>query len=264
MAAAAGVLWMALTDHDTTDGLPVAAAAASVGGLRLMPGVELSTEMDGVDCHLLALGLRWDDPGWQGFLQQQRDGRRGRLEQMVKILGREQAEISIERVLQIAGEASVGRPHVARALLERGYVSSVAEAFERWLGNGKVADVPREKLTPREAIDHVHALGGVAVVAHPPFMGAGYAERVKSLAGWGADGLEVFYKHYGPETVAELGGIALDSGLATSGGSDYHGLGNPDDRPVGAIPFPDEEVRRFVAFCEDRCAIPWLEAPSHA
>ena len=264
MAADAGVQWMALTDHDTTNGLAEAERSAATHGVRLMPGIELSTDMDGVDCHLLALGLRWADEAWQEFLADQRNGRRGRLERMVAILAAEGAPIAIERVLEIAGEASVGRPHVARALVERGYVASVSGAFERWLGNGNVADVPREKLRPRDAIERVHALGGVSVVAHPPFMGEDYGERLRLLAEWGADGVEVFYKHYAPEVVEELRGLATGLGLAMSGGSDYHGLGNPDDRPVGAIPFPDDEVRRFVEFCEDRCAIPWLEAPTHA
>jgi predicted metal-dependent phosphoesterase TrpH len=183
---------------------------------------------------------------------------------MLAILADIGAPVAMERVLEIAGEASVGRPHVARALVERGHVQSVAEAFDRWLGNGQVADVPRQKLAPVEAMERVHDLGGVCVVAHPPFIGDDYAVRVRQLAASGADGLEVFYKHYPPALVEELRELALSLGLATSGGSDYHGLGNPDDRAVGSIPFPDRELRRFVEFCEDRCAIPWLEAPTHA
>jgi predicted metal-dependent phosphoesterase TrpH len=224
-----------------------------------MPGVELSTDMDGVDCHLLGLGLRWEQPAWQDFLAAQRTGRRGRLETMASILAREGAPVEVERVLEIAGEASVGRPHVARALVERGYVDTVAEAFDRWLGNGKVADVPREKLEPEEAIERLHALEGIAVVAHPPFMGDDCMERVRKLAAQGADGVEVYYKHYPPPLVTELASWATSLGLVASGGSDYHGLGNPDDRPIGAIPFPDDAVRRFVEFCEDQCAVPWLE-----
>jgi hypothetical protein len=250
---------MSLTDHDTTAGLPAAGEAGRELDVRVMPGVELSTDMDGVDCHLLGLGLRWREPQWQDFLLAQRASRRGRLEEMAGILAREGVPVAIERVLEIAGEASVGRPHVARALVERGYVDSVAEAFDRWLGNGKVADVPREKLKPAEAIERVHVLGGIAVVAHPPFMGDDCVERIRVLAAAGADGVEVYYKHYPPPLVSELASWAMSLGLVASGGSDYHGLGNPDDRSVGAIPFPDDAVRRFVEFCEDRCAVPWLE-----
>lgn len=264
MATSAGVRWMALTDHDTTAGLTEARLASRSLPLQVMPGIELSTDMDGIDCHLLALGLRWEDAGLQAWMADQREGRRARLERMVEILAREGAPIDVERVLAIAGEASVGRPHVARALVEKGHVATVAEAFDRWLGNGQAADVPREKLTPVEAINRVHALGGIVSVAHPPFMGEGYQDRIVRLASAGADALEVYYKHYPPDVVAALQETAERLGMAASGGSDYHGLGNPDDRPVGEIPFPDDAVRRFVEFCEDRCAIPWLEAPDDA
>ena len=259
MAAEGGVRWMALTDHDTTDGLVEAAAAAGRVDIKLMPGIEISTDMDGVDCHLLALGLRWHDDAWQAFLADQRDGRLGRLERMVEILAGEGVPVRAQRVLEIAGESSVGRPHVARALMEAGYVESVAEAFDRWLGNGKVADVPREKLTPDEAIGRVHDLGGIVVVAHPPFMGPDYAVRVRALRGAGADGIETFYKNYPPEVVSALFSLCEETGAVASGGSDYHGLGNPDDRPVGGFEFPAEHLRRFIAYCEDHCAIPWIE-----
>ncbi len=259
MATANGVERMALTDHDTTDGLPEAAEAAFRHGIRLMPGIELSTDMDGVDCHLLALGLRWQDPTWQEFLARQREGRRGRLERMVAILAAEGVPVSIERVLEIAGESSVGRPHVARALVEAGHAASVAECFDRWLANGKVADVPREKLSPVEAITRIHELGGIVAIAHPPFMGEDYADRVRTLCHEGADAIETYYKHYPADVVASLHALGEECGVVASGGSDYHGLGNPDDRPVGGFDFPTHELERFIAFCEDRCAVPWIE-----
>jgi predicted metal-dependent phosphoesterase TrpH len=215
--------------------------------------------MDGVDCHLLALGLQWQDRGWQTFLAQQREGRLGRLERMVSILAGQGVPVSAQRVLEIAGESSVGRPHVARALMEAGHVETVADAFDRWLGNGKVADVPREKLTPEEAIGRVHDLGGIVILAHPPFMGEDYVPRIRTLLGQGADGIETFYKHYPPEVVATIYAECEAAGAIPSGGSDYHGLGNPDDRPVGGFEFPAEHLARFIAYCEDHCAIPWIE-----
>ncbi|WP_322794894.1 PHP domain-containing protein [Tepidiforma sp.] len=255
-AAANGVRVLALTDHDTTEGLPEAAAAAARLGLRLIPGVEVSTDLGPADVHLLGFGFDPEARELQEFFRWQREGRRTRVEKIVSILREHGMVIETQRVLEIAGEATVGRPHVARALVEKGYVASVKEAFDLWLGNGKPADVNREKLSPEDAIAMVHRHGGVVVIAHPVFIGGEYVETVRQLTAWGADGLETYYKHYGPELVTAHEALAGELGLARSGGSDYHGLGNPDDRDIGDIPFPDERVEEFVRFLEDRCAVP--------
>ncbi len=136
--------------------------------------------------------------------------------------------------------------------MERGYVASVQEAFDLWLGNGKPADVDRPKLVPAEAIKMVHENGGVVFVAHAVFIADDYGPAVEQLAGWGIDGIETYYKHYTPEQVAAHEQLAARLGLAKSGGSDYHGLGNPDDRDIGDIPFGDAQVDAFVAFLEER------------
>ena len=143
---------------------------------------------------------------------------------------------------------------MALALVEQGYVRDVQQAFDLWLGNGKPADVNRERLDPKESIDLVHRHGGVIFIAHPIFMGEDYGVPVAQLAGWGADGIETYYKNYLPESVRFHEGLAKQHGLARSGGSDYHGLGNPDDREIGDIDFPDEHVHAFVQFLESHCA----------
>ncbi|MGI8926705.1 MAG: PHP domain-containing protein [Tepidiformaceae bacterium] len=262
-AAAKGVRVLSLTDHDTTAGLAEAGAAAGRLGLRLIPGVELSADLESsgvnADIHLLGYGFDVTSAALQKQLGEYREGRIGRVHETVRILAAEGASISVERVFAIAGEASVGRPHVARALMEAGQVVSVQEAFDRWLGNGKVADVARPKLSPAAAIGMVHAAGGVVFAAHPVFIGANYEPVLAEMASWGADsidGIETYYKNYDAETVAKHRALADRLGLATSGGSDYHGLGNPDDREIGDIPFPDMEVDRFVKFVEARCAHP--------
>lgn len=258
-AAANGVRLVALTDHDTAAGLAEAAAAASRLGLRLIPGVEISTDLGPAEIHLLGYGF---DPGatrLQEFFRWQQEGRRARLEKILGILRDHGMPLEADRVLEIAGEATVGRPHVARALVERGYVASIQEAFDLWLGNGKPADVNREKLPPGDAIRMIHEHGGVMFVAHPIYIGANYPEILEQLRAWGADGLETYYKHYPPETIAVHERYALEFDLARSGGSDYHGLGNPDDRDIGDIPFPEDEVERFVAFIDARCACPSME-----
>jgi 3',5'-nucleoside bisphosphate phosphatase len=252
-AARNGVRVLSLSDHDTTDGLDEAAEAAARLGLTLVPGIELSTDMGKVDVHLLGYGF---DPGstrLQEYLTWLRDSRHGRAYRIVEVLAGLGAPVAVERVFAIAGEASVGRPHIARALVEAGYASSVQDAFDRYLANGGPADVPRAKMTPEQAIAEVHAAGGVVFVAHPLFMGDAAHELVAQLAGWGLDGIETYYKHYRADEVASHRALGKRLGLACSGGSDFHGLGNPDDRAIGDIPFEDADVDAFVRFIHDSC-----------
>lgn len=261
-AAANGVRALALTDHDTTEGLREAAKAAARLGLRLIPGVEISTEVGKADVHLLGYGF---DPGatkLQEFFRWQREGRLARVEKIVAILREHGMSLETQRIFEIAGEATVGRPHVARALLEKGYVASVQEAFDLWLGNGKPADVNREKLDPEDAIAILHENGGVVFIAHPTYMGDDYVEKIRLLQSLGADGIETYYKHYAADTVAGLASLARELGVAASGGSDYHGLGNPDDRDIGDIPFPDDRVEAFLAFIDAHCACGAMEVPA--
>ena len=251
-AASRGVEVLSLTDHDSTEGFAEAQQAAERLGLRLVPGIELSTDLGKADVHLLGFGVNIASKPLQEFLSWQREGRIGRTKRMVELLHANGMPVKLERVLEIAGEATVGRPHVARALVEAGYVSSVQEAFDLWLGNGKAIDVNREKLDPADAIKIIHENGGVVFLAHAIYIGDDYPAAVKELCGWGLDGIETFYKHYDEATIAKHRAIASKLGLATSGGSDYHGLGNPDDHEIGDIPFPDDEVLRLVTFLEER------------
>ena len=259
-AAANGVRVLALTDHDTTEGLAEARAAAEPAGLRLIPGIELSVDLDGVDAHILGFGFDIAHAPLQAYLGEQREGRVGRMKRMVRVLGEHGVTIEVERVQAIAGEASVGRPHVARALVEAGYVESVAEAFDTWLGDGKPAHITRDRLTPAEAIALLHEAGGVAFVAHPIYLGEDYPEKVANLAAMGLDGLETYYKYYDEETVAAHEALSEKLGLGRSGGSDYHGLGNPNDREIGDIPFEDSAVAEFVAFLEERAVAGFAQA----
>ena len=251
-AAAHGVRILSLTDHDSTEGFAEAKQAADRLGLRLIPGIELSTDLGKADVHLLGFGVNIASRPLQEFLSWQREGRIGRTRKIVEILRANGMPVEVDRVMAIAGEATVGRPHVARALVEGGFVASVQEAFDLWLGNGKAADVDREKLEPADAIKIIHENGGVVFVAHAIYIGEDYPAAVTQLTGWGLDGIETYYKQYDAETVEKHRALAAALGLATSGGSDYHGLGNPDDREIGDIPFPDEEVDRFVTFLEER------------
>lgn len=247
LAAARGVRTLALTDHDTLDGLDEAAAAAARHpGMRLVPGVELSCDVPGTEVHMLGLCIDATDAALRVQLERFRRGRVDRAEKMVAALAALGAPIKWARVQEIAGEASVGRPHVAQALLERGHVQTFNEAFDRFLGRNGPAYVEREKLVPRDAIAMIRAAGGVAVFAHPTFTTA-YPEVAAELAAHGLFGMEVYYRAYTPEVVDELRALADRLGLCASGGSDFHGIPRDDEREPGAIPLPDDGAEAFLA-----------------
>ena len=246
-AAANGVRTIALTDHDTTEGVSEAAQAAAEAGIRLIPGLELSADLpDGGDAHILGYFTTIEQPALQAQLAAYRDGRMARGKTMLAKLSELGMELSWDRVLEIAGEAAVGRPHVAEALVEVGHVESVRDAFDRFLHTGGPADAQREKLPPEEAIALIRDAGGVAVLAHPSFLpDAGTA--VVQLTAAGLEGLEVYYKNYTPEEVAGYRALADEHGLVPAGGSDYHGI-HDDEREPGDIPFNAEDVARFLEF----------------
>lgn len=256
-AASNGVQKIALTDHDSTDGLAEAAITAETLELQLLCGIELSVLHDNVDTHILGYGFEKTFKPLQEYLEEQRAGRYSRMQRILKTLSENGIMISEDEVLKIAGTGSIGRPHIAQALITSGYVSSIQEAFDKWLGNGKPADIKRQRLLPAEAIALIHEAEGLAFIAHPIFLGANYETLVHELAVMGLDGLETYYKHYGSETITKHEQLGLELALILSGGSDYHGLGNPDDREIGDIPFPDLAVIKFMESL-DRAELPGL------
>ena len=246
LAARRGVRVMALTDHDTLDGLEEARQAAGRHpGFLLVPGVELSCDVPGTEVHMLGLFVDAADQRLRSELERFRRGRVERARKIVEALDRLGAPVEWARVQEIAGEASVGRPHVAQALIERGHVLSIAEAFDRYLGRNGPAYAEREKLAPADAIAMVRAAGGLPIFAHPSFTD-GYEERAAEMAAQGLFGLEAYYKAYEPELVESLRVLAKRLGLFALGGSDYHALARDDEREPGDIPLPDEVVEAFL------------------
>ena len=260
LAVRNGVRILALTDHDSTEGIPEAQAeAARHPGFRLIPGIELSTDIPGNEVHVLGYFARIDDPDFQARLARFREGRLGRGRRMVEKLNAMGIDIKWERVLEIAGDASVGRPHVAQALLEAGYVQSIPEAFDKYIGRNGPAYAEREKMTPEEAVSFIVRFHGVAVLAHPRDLEDldGLLARLKEA---GLSGMEVYYQDYDEETIARLKAAADRHGLIPLGGSDYHGLGGDYQREPGMIPLPDGPIQRFLAVCEER----WARAEKRA
>jgi predicted metal-dependent phosphoesterase TrpH len=231
MAADAGLSAIALTDHDTVEGLAEARAAAAGVGVRLIQGCELSCEVGAATMHLLVYFLA-DTPGpLQDRLGGLQAARADRNERIVAVLRAHGLDVTLEEILDDAGGGSVGRPHVAGVLLRKGYVSSVQEAFDVWLGKGKPAYLERERLLPAEAIALAHASGAVAVLAHPTslgFEGPKLETFVAALAADGLDGMECEYGRYDRDLRAGLRSLAGRFGLAVTGGSDYHGRYKPD------------------------------------
>lgn len=239
-AARVGLVAIALTDHDSVAGVAEARAAGERTGVRVVTGVELSA-MDG-DCevHLLGLHLTRVEAVEQR-LAFFRDGRRARAEEIVRRLAALGIPVTMEAVLRHAGGGAIGRPHVARALVEGGWAADVREAFERWLGNGRPAFVPKIRLTSADAIALVHEAGGLAVLAHPGVEGT--RARVERFAAAGLDGLEVRHPGHSPDDAARVATIAEQFRLVPSGGSDWHGTpGGP--RHIGTQRVPYEWLVR--------------------
>ena len=252
-----GVRVQAITDHDTLEGIAEAReAAARLPGMLLIPGVELSCDLLGTEVHMLGLFVDAEDPRLAEELARLREGRVARGRGIVEALQRLGAPIDWERVREIAGDASIGRPHIAQALLERRHVASIEEAFDRYLARNGPAYVERQKLEPEQAIAMITAAGGLAVLAHPSFTHDHDAVAAR-LASAGLFGMEVYYKDYAPGVVEELRLLAERLGLFALGGSDYHALPRQREREPGDIPLPDEVVARFLEEARRRgCAVP--------
>jgi predicted metal-dependent phosphoesterase TrpH len=220
LAIARGISVIALTDHDTCDGIDAALDAARGTTLQVIPGVELSCDVPQTEVHVLGYFVDWHDAHFQSMLAKFREGRIGRAEKMTKKLAALGAPISFERVKEIAGDGSIGRPHVAQALLEAGHVATVTEAFDKYIGRNGPAYVERFRLTPEDAVSLILQAGGVPVLAHPREVTSWVEPLVKA----GLIGLEVHYGLYDDPTRAELARIARQYGLVATGGSDFHGL----------------------------------------
>jgi predicted metal-dependent phosphoesterase TrpH len=225
-AAAAGLDVVALTDHDTTRGYAEAIDALPEG-LTLVTGAELSCRIDGVSMHMLAYLFDPEEPALLAERELVRDDRVPRARGMVARLQELGVPVTWEQVARIAGDGSVGRPHVATALLELGVVATVNDAFtEEWLADGGRAYVEKHETDPFEAIRLVKGAGGVTVFAHPAASKRGQTvpeSAIAEMAAAGLDGIEVDHMDHDPETRVRLRGLAKDLGLLATGSSDYHG-----------------------------------------
>jgi hypothetical protein len=254
-AARKGFAAIALTDHDTMAGVAEAAAESSRLGIEFITGCELST-LDGAErqIDLLAYGVSPDDRAFDETLTTIRSGRMGRAWLMVQRLNELGYAVSWERVQEIAGGENIGRPHVARAMVEAGVVPTIKAAFtpEFILDRGRCY-VQRVKISPEEAIDRIHAAGGVAVAAHPGRTGLSDGD-VAALVEAGLDGLEVYYPRHAPSQSARFAELASRHGLLVTGGSDDHGSIN-EGRLMGRVRLPWQHVERLKEAIRQRSVL---------
>lgn len=245
-AHAAGLTTIALTDHDTTEGVAEAQATGQSLGLEVIPGVEINTDLRaGGEAHVLGYFVRVADPAFQDALRVRRTDRADRGQRMVAQLRKIGIPITWEQVLRHA-DGAVGRPHVAAALIDLGVVQSVGEAFDTYLARGKPGYVSRMPYAPEDAIALIRRAGGVASLAHPAYI-ASLDALLPKLVAAGLTGLETYYGQYNHENVAYLSDLADRFGLIPTGGSDYHGPGiHPT--PLGEQPtLPDASLAALRA-----------------
>ncbi|MBK9305615.1 MAG: PHP domain-containing protein [Nitrospira sp.] len=231
LAHQAGVTTLAITDHDTTSGIPEAIAAGEQYGIEIIPGVEISSLMGSSELHILGYFFDWQDNALNQRFKSLRDSRHHRNPQIIERLRSLGIDITYDEVRALAGSDSVGRPHIARALMNKGVVTSAKEAFDRFLGDRKAAYVPRELPSPADAIRWIKEAHGLAVLAHPTWVkltDQPLTELVRRLKADGLDGVEVYYSTHAARQTREYLSLAQQLGLLVTGGSDFHGLTKPD------------------------------------
>lgn len=248
----AGLNLISVTDHDHVGGIAEAQEAAGPLGMAVIPGVEINTNHEGHEVHILGYFLDTRHPELQTTLAEQRRGRQERTRRMVKKLQEKGLPISLSDVEgRPELDSTLGRPHVAAALVRAGCVSSVEEAFQRYLGSRCPGYIPQLGMTVDQAIALIRRAGGLAVLAHPGLWRAN-GDRVGWLVSLGLGGLEVYYPKHSTEQQARYHELAEQYGLIMTGSSDYHGPVEHSAGPIGGTPVPPEVEERFRALARER------------
>lgn len=249
-SARRGLSFIALADHDTVSGVaPALAAARAFPHLRVIPAVELSTDVPEGEVHILGYFVDYTDRELLAKLERMRNSRRERAQAMIAKLRDLGISIEWSRVKEIAGSGSVGRPHLAQVMLEKGYIASLKEAFTSYVGRGGPAYVERRKLTPVAAVQLILRANGLPVLAHP-LTGSNPGALVLELKAAGLVGIEAYYKDYSTGDVSQLLSLASRHHLLVTGGSDYHGLDIVNEVMIGGVEVPLSVAERLLALAE--------------
>ena len=241
-----GISVLGVTDHDTVEALSQVQKLADEAGITLIPGVELSTTVDRAEVHVLGYFVDINDDGFTGALAELAANRVSRIERMIEKLHGLGYHIDGDSILAQADFGTIGRPHVARALIEIGAATDVSDAFDRFLKAGRPGYIPRDPFLPEDAVKLLADHGAIPTLAHP------YSTRdiegtLKRLVPAGLCGFETYYAEYSTEQHTELRAIADTWGLIPTGGSDYHGIGFREGRILGSAPVPAEVAERLFA-----------------
>ncbi|OGN90274.1 MAG: phosphatase [Chloroflexi bacterium RBG_13_46_9] len=247
-----GLRVIAITDHDTVEGIPAALETSKqYPALRVIPGVELSTDVPEGEIHVLGYFIDYMDAEFRVSLETMRDSRVGRARKMVEKLDKLGIHLEWKRVQEIAGSGALGRPHIAQAMLEKGYINSLPDAFKYYIGHGGPAYAERDKLTPVEAVELIVKARGLPVLAHP--LTAGNVEAIiVELKPAGLIGMEVYYASYSFEDINPLLGLAYKHGLIATGGTDYHGIDDSTETKIGDADVPPRAAEQLIALAAQR------------
>lgn len=248
-AARIGLKTVAITDHDTTDGVRPAQLEGEKRGVHVIPGVEVSGYVQPFEIHILGLFIDINDRNLIEKFIQMREERVARVSAIVEKLRGLNVNVETEEILNLAGSSPPGRMHVAEVLTKRGYCRNITEAFGTYIGDDGPAYVPKLSLTPRQAIELIHEAGGVPVYAHP-----GLGERdhlIPFLVESGLQAIEAYYPSHTPEMVEKYLSVAKEYDLAVAGGSDFHGLRKPHI-PLGKVTVSNEMVQALRERCKQR------------
>lgn len=251
-SAEAGLTVIALTDHDTIDGIvPALEAAKNFPGLRVIPGVEISTDIPEGEAHVLGYFIDYTHPELLATLSGMRNSRLERAQEMIAKLRNLGLPVEWKRVREIAGSGSIGRPHIAQAMLEKGYIGSFKEAFTGYIGWGGPAYAERKKMTPTEVVKLILRADGLPVLAHPLTTSEPEALIIELKAS-GLAGIEAYYHENTARETNRMVNLAGKHGLITTGGSDYHGIDDNAETGIGGVPVPIDAVEQLIALTEQQ------------
>jgi predicted metal-dependent phosphoesterase TrpH len=247
-----GLTVIAISDHDSVDGItPALNAAEAFPWFRVIPCVEISTDVSQGEAHVLGYFIDYTDQDLLVTLDRMRNSRRERAQGMIAKLENLGIQLEWQRVQEIAGGGSIGRPHLAQAMLEKGYITSLKEAFTNYISRSGPAYVERKKMTPVEAVELILQAGGLPVLAHPTTVN-NPEMTIVTLKAAGLIGIETYYAGHTDKEVNKLIGLANKYGLITTGGSDYHGLDADNDTMLGDIDVPLEAAELLITLAKQR------------
>ncbi|MCK4401311.1 PHP domain-containing protein [bacterium] len=246
-AAKKGIHAIAITDHDTVQGIPEAIKAGRDMNIEVIPGVELAADERGSEAHILGLFIDWENKTLQDALKNLSVQRVSRMKKMIFKLAQFGMNIKFEEVLELAKGEVIGRLHLAQVMKKKGYVEYIAEAFNKYIGDRKACYVSRYKLSSEETISLIHRAGGVSIIAHPMLLHND--DIIIDLIKKGLCGIEAFYNHQPKKITEHYEKLAKDYGLLVTGGSDCHGEGK-DRILIGSVKIPYEYVERLKKYRE--------------